>query len=188
MLILPVLFGGKQSGPDPETSRGDAPRLALDPDLGPDPSPGSAVLQIRVLCEPEEANVLFFDRFLSKPDFGPVVVFLDCPLHHGHRTSCERDAQMTRISPGRSGSEYWTRIRSPSGFFTDVPKKTKRGRVPYGTECGPGCRCRVRSPLLCGTAPFYGTGARAESRIRTHVSDPCLNPQSVYRILSKLKL
>ncbi len=37
-----------QSGPDPATSRGAAPRtdaiyLAPDPDLGPDPSPGSAV-------------------------------------------------------------------------------------------------------------------------------------------------
>ena len=47
--------------------------------------------------------------------------------------------------------------------------KLKCGCVPYGTECGPGCRCRVRSPLLCGTAPYYGTGARAEARIRTLV-------------------
>jgi hypothetical protein len=34
--------------------------------------------------------------------------------------------------------------------------RLKCGCVPYGTECGPGCRCRVRSPLLCGTAPYYG--------------------------------
>jgi hypothetical protein len=65
-------------------------------------------------------------------------------------------------------------------------RKTKSGRVPYGTERGPGCRCRVRSPLLCGTSPFYGTGARADARIRTSVPDPRLNPQTAYRILSKL--
>ena len=41
--------------------------------------------------------------------------------------------------------------------------------MPYGTECGPGCRCRARSPLLYGTAPYYGTGARADARIRTSV-------------------
>jgi hypothetical protein len=64
--------------------------------------------------------------------------------------------------------------------------KTKSGRVPYGTECGPGCRCRVRSPLRCSTAPYYGDGARADARIRTSVPDPRLNPQIVYRILSKL--
>ncbi len=39
-------------------------KLALDPDLGPDPSPGSAVLQFRILCEPEEANIFIF-LFLS---------------------------------------------------------------------------------------------------------------------------
>ncbi len=53
-----------QSGPDPATSRGaprtDAIYLALDPDLGPDPGPGSAVLQIRVLYEPEEAKTFNF--------------------------------------------------------------------------------------------------------------------------------
>ncbi len=46
----------------------------------------------------------------------------------------------------------------------------------------------VRSPLLCGTAPFYGTGARADARIRTSVQDPRLNPQTAYSIFIKAKL
>jgi len=54
-------------------------------------------------------------------------------------------------------------------FYFDAHAKFKCGCVPYGTECGPGCRCRVRSPLLYGTAPYYGTGARADARIRTSV-------------------
>ncbi len=74
---------------------------------------------------------------------------------------------MTRISPGRSGSEYWTRIRSPSSFI--LMRQSKIKMRPH-TEWGTGCRCRVRSPLLCGTVPFYGTGARADARIRTLVS------------------
>jgi hypothetical protein len=84
---------------------------------------------------------------------------------------------------GKVGSEYWTRIRSPSSFILMRQSKTKCSRVPYGTECGPGCRCRVRSPLLCRTEPFYVTGARADARIRTSVLDPHLNPQTTYRIL-----
>ncbi len=65
VLILPVLFGGNAvragSSDEPRSRpRTDAIYLALDPDLGPDPSPGSAVLQIRVLCEPEEAKIFTF--------------------------------------------------------------------------------------------------------------------------------
>ncbi len=65
VLILPVLIGGNAvragSSDEPRSRpRTDAIYLALDPDLGPDPSPGSAVLQIRVLCEPEEAKILNF--------------------------------------------------------------------------------------------------------------------------------
>jgi hypothetical protein len=65
VLILPVLIGGNavragSSGELRSRPRTDAIYLALDPDLGPDPSPGSAVLQIRVLCEPEEAKIFNF--------------------------------------------------------------------------------------------------------------------------------
>jgi hypothetical protein len=65
VLILPVLIGGNAvragSSDEPRSRpRTDAIYLALDPDLGPDLSPGSAVLQIRVLCEPEEANIYNF--------------------------------------------------------------------------------------------------------------------------------
>jgi hypothetical protein len=116
-----------------------------------------------------------------------VVIFLDCPLHRGPSMSCECDARMTRDQSGK------VRIRvldsdpvTQQLYFLIGQSKTKCGPIPYGTECGPGCRCRVRSPLLCGTAPFYGTGARADARIRTSVPDPGLNPQTAYRILSKL--
>ncbi len=65
VLILPVLIGGnavraKASDEPRSRPRTDAIYLALDPDLGPDPSPGSAVLQIQVLCEPEEAKIFNF--------------------------------------------------------------------------------------------------------------------------------
>ena len=62
---VPVLISGNAvrdgSSDEPRSRpRTDAIYLALDPDLGPDLSPGSAVLQIRVLCEPEEANIYNF--------------------------------------------------------------------------------------------------------------------------------
>ena len=62
---VPVLIGGNAvragSSNEPRSRpRTDAIYLALDPDLGPDPSPGSAVLQIQVLCEPEEAKIFNF--------------------------------------------------------------------------------------------------------------------------------
>jgi hypothetical protein len=61
----PVLFGGNAvwsgSSDEPQSGPGLMPsKLALDPDLGPDPNPRSAVLQIRILCEPEEANIFTF--------------------------------------------------------------------------------------------------------------------------------
>ncbi len=58
---LVVTQSGAGSSDEPRSRpRTDAIYLALDPDLGLDPSPGSAVLQIRVLCEPEEAKILNF--------------------------------------------------------------------------------------------------------------------------------
>ena len=73
-------------------------------------------------------------------------------------------------------------------FYQCAKEKLKRGRVPYGAECGPGCRCRVRSPLLCGTAPYYGTGARADTRIRTSVQIRVSVLKPGYRILFKAKI
>jgi hypothetical protein len=139
-------------------------------------------VQIPILCEPEEANIFMFDRF-DRPDFNQVVVFLDCPLHRGHRTCRKCGARMTADQSGK------VRIRVlDSGpatqqlFYQCAKEKLKRGRVPYGAECGPGCRCRVRSPVLCGTVPFYGTGARADAQIRPVVPDPRLTPQTAYHI------
>jgi hypothetical protein len=60
---VPVLVSGNKvraGSSDEPRSRPwtDAIYLAPDSDLGPDPSPGSAYsLQIRVLCEPEEAKL-----------------------------------------------------------------------------------------------------------------------------------
>ncbi len=36
---------------------------------------------------------------------------------------------------------------------TRLSRQLKCGCVPYGTECGPGCRCWVRSPLLLWFGP-----------------------------------
>jgi hypothetical protein len=55
-------------------------------------------VQVWILCEPEEANIFMFEfhQILSlNPDFDPVVVFLDCPLHRGHRGA--------RMTVGQSG-------------------------------------------------------------------------------------
>ncbi len=143
-------------------------------------------MQIRVLCEPEEAKILIFNRFLSL-----------------NRTSVRQSsswtvpfivgiARLANAMPGsvREGPDPSTGLGSghPAALFLMRQSKTKRGRVPYGMECGPGCRCRIRSPLMCGTAPFYGTRARADARIRTLVPDPRLNPQTAYRIFTKAKL
>ncbi len=74
LLSIPVLIGGNAvragSSDEPRSRpRTDSIYLAPDPDLGPDPSPGSESrirsLQIRVLCEPEEAKISIFYRFLS---------------------------------------------------------------------------------------------------------------------------
>jgi hypothetical protein len=92
---------------------------------------------------------------------------------------CPDDCRSVREGPDPStglGSSHL------AAFLPIRQRKLKSGRVPYGTECGPGCRCRVRSLLLSGTAPFYGTGARADARILTTVPDPRLTPQTAYRI------
>jgi hypothetical protein len=58
---LVVTQSGSGSGDVPWICPGLMPsNLALDRDLGPDPNPGSAVLQFRILCEPEEANIFIF--------------------------------------------------------------------------------------------------------------------------------
>jgi hypothetical protein len=78
--------------------------------------------------------LIFKQIFIFKPDFGPVVVFLDCPLHRGHRTSFECDAQMIRTRPGRSESEYWTRIRTLNSFILmrQCKIKMRMRTVRYG--------------------------------------------------------
>ncbi len=87
--------------------------------------------------------------------------------------------------PVREGPDPSTGLGSghPAAFLPIRQRKLKSGCVPYGTECGLGCRCRVRSRLLCSTAPFHGTGARADARIRTTFPDPRLTPQTAYRTL-----
>ncbi len=78
--------------------------------------------------------MIFKQIFIFKPDFGPVVVFLDCPLHRGHRTSFECDARMIGTSLGRSGSEYWTRIRALNSFILvrQCKIKMRMRTVRYG--------------------------------------------------------
>ena len=78
--------------------RTDAIYLAPDPDLGPDPSPGSAVCRSGFSVNLRRKIFNFKQIFIFKPDFGPEVVFLDCPLHRGHRTSLECDARIIRLN------------------------------------------------------------------------------------------
>ncbi len=85
--------------------------------------------------------------------------------------------------PVREGPDPSTGLGSGhlAAFLPMRQRTLKSGRVPYGTECGLRCRCQVRRSLLCGTVPFYGTGARADTRIQTTVPDPHLTPQTAYR-------
>jgi hypothetical protein len=115
------------------------------------------------------------------PDFGQVVVFLDCPLHHGHGAFSKFGDRMT----GDQSRKVQIQVLDSDPviqqlFYLCTKKNIKSGRVPYGTECGSGCRRRNRSLVLCGTAHFYGTGARVDAQIRTSVPDPRLILQTAY--------
>jgi hypothetical protein len=88
--------------------------LALDPDLGPDPSPGSVEFQ----------QILSFN-----PDFGPVVVFLDCPLHRGHHAFSRCGARMT---VGQSG-KVRIRVLADEQIQTLVPDPCLTPQTAYRT-------------------------------------------------------
>ena len=111
----------------------------------------------------------FMQIFIFKPDFGPIVVFLGLSppswASRVIRTRCLDDSDQS----GKVRIRVLDSDPATQQLYFDANAKFKCGCVPYGTECGPGCRCRVRSPLLCGTAPYYGTGARADAWIWTSV-------------------
>ncbi len=118
---------------------------------------------------------------LVNPYFAPVVVFLDRLLHQDHRAFSKNTmAGWLRTGQGRSGSKYWTWIRSFSSFLSMHQRKHKRADA-Y-------CAVRNADPDLddgfvvrccTGFAPFYGTGARADVRIRT------FGPGSAYHRLNR---
>ncbi len=79
---VPVLISGNAVG----VGSSDEPRIRFprlmpsispDPDLGPDPSPGSAMRGSGLYVNLRRKKTLIFKQiFIFKPDFGPVVVFL----------------------------------------------------------------------------------------------------------------
>ncbi len=81
------------------------------------------------------------DFFSLNPDFGPVVVFLDCPLHCGHR-GFSKMRWLDDCGPVREGPDTSTGLGSghPAAFFTySAEENIKSRRMPYGTECGSVC-------------------------------------------------
>ncbi len=111
----------------------------------------------------------FKQIFIFKPDFGPVVVFLGLSppswASHVILMRCPDDSDQSgkvRIRALDSDPDTQQLI-----LMRQCKIQMRMRTVRYG--CGPGCRCRVRSLLLCGTAPYYGTGARADAWIRTSV-------------------
>jgi hypothetical protein len=104
--------------------------LALDSVSGPDPSLGSII---------SSGSGFFVNQRRPTP-----YVWFQQILYPLTRTSVRQSSSLTvlfivgiarfanamtgwlRTSPGRSGSEYWTRIRSFSSFFTYAPKKTSK--------------------------------------------------------------
>jgi hypothetical protein len=118
-----------------------------------------------------------FNRFhLLNLDFGPVVVFLDCSLHRGHH-AFNKMRWSDDCGPVREGPDPSTGLGSghPAFFFTYAPKIISKAEADPDVD--------ARSIVWCcaGIAPFYGTGARAEARIRTSVPDPRLILQTAYR-------
>jgi hypothetical protein len=101
----------------------------------------------------------FFKDFNTlNPDFGPVVIFLDCSFHRGHRaySKCH----------GRKNADQSRKVRIQ--VLDSFPviwhllyelKHKKSGAYRNGTECGPGFRCRVR-----GSMPYrFGIFLRYQS-------------------------
>ena len=94
---------------------------------------------------------------------------------------------MIRISPGRSGSEYWTRIRPHTSFIFDAPKqnsnadacRTVRNAVP-DADAGSVVRYRMVPHLKIR---YRREGGRADPDFGP---DPRLNPQTGYHIFFKL--
>ena len=135
--------------------------------------PPSVARRIRE-CKPEEANCLCLN-FKDFNSFDQTTVpYRSSPswtisCHRFRRAGSHTMIGWTRISPGRSGSEYWTQIRSFGSFL--CAKNTKSGArtgparlaVPV-FNAGSVVRCRT------GFAYFYGTRAKADVRIQTHGS------------------
>ena len=124
--------------------------------------------------------------FIFKPDFGPIVVFLGLSPSSWASRVIGCDARMIRTSPGRSGSEYWTRIRTHSSFTFDAPMqnsnadayRTVRNAVPDADAGSVAVRYRT---LL----RYRRKGGRADPDFGP---DPRLNPQTGYRIVFKAKI
>jgi hypothetical protein len=88
-------------------------------------------------------------------------------------------ARWLRTGPGRSGSEYWTRIRSFSSFLSmHKTQQADANRAVRNADPDPYAGSVVR--CCTGFAPFYGTGAKVDVRIRT------LGPISASHLLNRV--
>ncbi len=109
-------------------SRTDAIYLALPADLSPDSNRGSAIssgsanVNLRRLI----FSVYNFKDFItSNPDFGPVVVFLDCPFHRVHRL-CSKMRWPDDCGSVREGPERSTGLGSGHSAAFSMRQKHKK--------------------------------------------------------------
>jgi hypothetical protein len=139
--------------------------LALDADSGTDPNRGSAISRGSAFFV-NQWRLTFYaltskDFISLNPDFGLVVVFLDCPLHRGHR-AFSKMRWLDDCGSVREGPDPSTGLGSghSAGFFPCAKENIKSGCVPCGAECGSGCSCRVHSPVLYRFCSFLTVPGR----------------------------
>ena len=111
----------------------------------------------------------FYAVFIFKPDFGPSVVFLGLsPPYWASRvirTRCPDDSDQS----GKVRIRVLDSDPDTQQFYFDAPMQNSNADAYRTVRNADPDADAGSSPLLCGTAPYYGTGAGADARIRTSV-------------------
>jgi hypothetical protein len=122
------------------------------------------------------------DFINSNPNFGLVVVFMDCPLHRGHPTHTKCGGRMTDDQSGKVRIQVLDSDTVIQQRFSFAPKKTQKpdvhravGNVNPDLDVGSVFRC------CTGFAPFYGTWEKADVRIQTFESRSASQLRVPYR-------
>jgi hypothetical protein len=116
----------------------------------------------------------FFKNFnASNLDFGPVVIFLDCPFHHGHRAYSKCDGRMNADQSGK----VRIRLLDSDPIIQQLLYAPKhKNWTCTGTVQNVDLYLDAGSVVQCctGCAYSHGTRAKADVQIRTSGLDPHL--------------